>query len=200
MEEIRKIGPQNEPTLVTCERGSANELVAKAIHLEGRVGKPFLVINCSALSRELAGVELFGSVKGAFTGAVDRDGVFTAAKNGPVFLGFGPEVMEVLMASEWPGNVRELRKIVFRGATFVTDGTLRKTQLLDIVQNQRRLFSNQSSSIIDPTLDWRTVRDQVQMVYLEMLMHSVGGDKAKAMEISGMARATLYEKLGKLPE
>jgi transcriptional regulator with GAF, ATPase, and Fis domain len=73
--------------LLTGESGSGKEVIAKSIHYNGnRKNKPFLAINCGALPETLLEAELFGSVRGAFTGALDKQGLFQAAHGGTLFL------------------------------------------------------------------------------------------------------------------
>ncbi|MRR14448.1 AAA family ATPase [archaeon] len=74
--------------LITGPSGTGKELVAKAIHYNGmRAAHPFVIVNCSALAENLLESELFGHVKGAFTGAIkDKTGRFQMADHGTIFL------------------------------------------------------------------------------------------------------------------
>lgn len=85
---IRNAAETEATVLVRGESGSGKELVAKAIHdLSARRHAPFLAINCAALSSSLLDSELFGHVRGAFTGAVkDHSGLFQRAHGGTLFL------------------------------------------------------------------------------------------------------------------
>jgi two-component system response regulator AtoC len=87
-ELIRKVAPTRSAVLVTGETGTGKELVAKAIHrLSPRSGQLFVPLNCAAIPSELLESELFGHVRGAFSGAQsDREGRFGAADGGTLFL------------------------------------------------------------------------------------------------------------------
>tara|TARA_B100001250_G_scaffold396240_1_gene402014 strand:- start:4886 stop:6385 length:1500 start_codon:yes stop_codon:yes gene_type:complete len=75
------------PVLLLGESGTGKELFARAVHsISGRGKKPFEAINCGAIPGDLIGTELFGSVAGGFTGAVDKKGIFELANGGTVFL------------------------------------------------------------------------------------------------------------------
>jgi two-component system, NtrC family, nitrogen regulation response regulator NtrX len=85
---LEKVGPTPARVLITGENGSGKELVARAIHaLSPRASGPFVEVNCAAIPTELIESELFGHVKGSFTGAfADRAGKFEAADGGTLFL------------------------------------------------------------------------------------------------------------------
>lgn len=86
--QIAKIASTNVRVLILGESGTGKELVARAIHeLSPRKSKPFVKVNCAAIPEELIESELFGVVKGAYTGSVaDRDGKFSQAHTGTIFL------------------------------------------------------------------------------------------------------------------
>ncbi|MGV8877446.1 MAG: sigma-54-dependent transcriptional regulator [Sphingobacteriaceae bacterium] len=87
-EYINLVSPTEMSVLIQGESGTGKEYAARAIHKESkRANKPFLAIDCGALSKELAASELFGHVKGSFTGAVsDKKGQFEMASGGTLFL------------------------------------------------------------------------------------------------------------------
>ncbi len=87
-EYVELVGPTSMSVLIQGESGTGKEYVARQIHEHSkRRGKPFVAIDCGALSRELAASELFGHVKGSFTGASnDKPGQFELAHGGTLFL------------------------------------------------------------------------------------------------------------------
>ena len=114
---IRKIGPTRSNALITGESGTGKELVARALHAQGREpGAPFLAINCAAIPHDLLESQLFGHVRGAFTGA-DRDkaGLFVASGRGTVFL---DEIGELPLATQAKLlRVIEAKEVLPVGAT-----------------------------------------------------------------------------------
>jgi DNA-binding NtrC family response regulator len=88
MRTIERIAPSDVSVLITGESGTGKEVVADLIHTLSRRNKgPFIKINCAALPRELIESELFGSVKGAFTGSQgDREGLFRQSEGGTLLL------------------------------------------------------------------------------------------------------------------
>src|SRR5919108_726859 len=140
---LETVAPTSSTILITGETGTGKEVVARAIH-HGSPRRPqrFVALNCSAIPESLQEAELFGHVRGAFTGAIGtRPGRLEQAHKGTLFLdklsadraaaseGRTPaerpaavtvsqEAMRRLMAYHWPGNVRQLENAVERAVAF----------------------------------------------------------------------------------
>jgi len=86
--QVALVAPTSYSVILYGESGTGKEVIAKTIHQNGdRRDKPFIAVDCGTLSKELAGSELFGHVKGAFTGALnDKEGHFEIANGGTIFL------------------------------------------------------------------------------------------------------------------
>jgi len=99
LERVERVGPTEARVLITGENGTGKELVARAIHrLSSRSEENFVEVNCAAIPSELIESELFGHIKGSFTGAVaDRAGKFEQAHRGSLFL---DEVGDMSLAAQ----------------------------------------------------------------------------------------------------
>jgi two-component system response regulator HydG len=86
--QVDVVAPTNYSVILYGESGTGKEVIALTIHQRSnRRSKPFLTVDCGTLSRELAASELFGHIKGSFTGALaDKEGIFEAAEGGTLFL------------------------------------------------------------------------------------------------------------------
>ncbi|MEE9279785.1 MAG: sigma-54 dependent transcriptional regulator, partial [Myxococcota bacterium] len=85
---VRQVAPSKTNLLITGESGTGKDLIARAVHsLSGRRDQPFVAVNCGAIPENLLESELFGHVKGSFTGATrNKQGLFEAAHRGTLFL------------------------------------------------------------------------------------------------------------------
>jgi len=289
---IRRVAPHFQTVLVTGATGTGKELVARALHhLSPRACGPFVVCNCSALVETLLESELFGYVRGSFTGAnQDKAGIFEQANGGTVFLDeigeLSPpaqaKLLRVLQQREvqrvgspqtrtvdvrvigatnrelrsmvaegqfrddlyyrlsmveislprlvdrkedlpllqkyfvekfanqynkpikgitrraqlrlaeysWPGNIRELENVI-GNAAMMTQGNA-----IDVGDLPEPL--GDSAGVKDVVDDCLLSLEQVQNRHVVRVLERVGGNKARAAEILGVSRTTIYEMLSKL--
>jgi len=120
--EIARVAPTRSTVLIIGESGTGKELVARSIHHHSnRSSGPFVAINCGALTETLLEAELFGHVRGSFTGAVaDRKGLWEAAEGGSLFLdevGETSQAMQVKLLRALQEG--EIRRVGATGATRV---------------------------------------------------------------------------------
>jgi len=133
-ETIARVAPTDATVLIGGESGTGKELAARSLHaLSRRARGPFVAVNCGALPPDLLASELFGHVKGAFTGALtDREGLFLAARGGTLFL---DEIGEALPAVQ----VQLLRAIEERRITRVGATTSEEVDVRLIAATNRDL-------------------------------------------------------------
>ncbi|MCE9613150.1 MAG: sigma 54-interacting transcriptional regulator [Lentisphaerae bacterium] len=145
-ELIRELADVNVPVLVEGESGTGKELVAAAIHNEGpRRDKHFVPVNCGALPESLLESELFGHVKGAFTGAIrDKKGRFELADGGTIFL---DEIGDISLAMQ----VKLLR--------VVQEGTFERVGSEQTVKVDVRIISATNKDLTEEILEGRFRED-----------------------------------------
>ena len=121
-DQIRRMAPSRAPVFITGESGTGKELCAEAIHEHAGAGeRPFVAINCSAIPQDLMESEIFGHVRGAFTGATDnRAGAAERADGGTLFLdeiaemelGLQAKLLRFLQSRHHPAGRRQRAEAV----------------------------------------------------------------------------------------
>jgi two-component system response regulator PilR (NtrC family) len=147
---IRKTADSGSTVMITGESGTGKELVAQALHWEsGRRNKPFVSVNCGAVPETLMESELFGHLKGAFTGAVSStEGLFAAADGGTLFL---DEITEIPQTVQ----VKLLRAIQERQIRRVGDTRDIKIDVRLIAASNRELDKAVADGVLREDLFYR---------------------------------------------
>jgi transcriptional regulator with GAF, ATPase, and Fis domain len=146
----RRVAGSNASVLILGETGVGKELIAGAIHrLSHRSGGPFVRVNCGALSESLLESELFGHVRGAFTGAVaNRTGRFEAANGGTVFL-------DEINSTSLTLQVKLLRVLQEREFERVGDTSTLSTDARIVAASNRDLMQEVRAERFREDLYWR---------------------------------------------
>ncbi len=164
---IRKASSTSATVLITGESGSGKELVARAIHYSSaRASAPFVPVNCGGIPESLLESELFGYVKGAFTGAYEsRAGFFQTADGGTIFL---DEIGETSLAMQ----VKLLRVLQDKEVRMVGDSRARKVDVRIIAATNKNLPSLIQSRVFREELYYR-----INVVAIEVPpLRARGGD------------------------
>src|SRR5206468_2916181 len=210
---VDKVADSDATILIQGESGTGKELIAKEIHYRSRRATgPFVSINCGAIPRDLLESNLFGHVKGSFTGAVrDSQGLFQVAEGGTFFL---DEVGEMPLATQVK-LLRALqeREIIPVGGTqpIKIDCRLVAATNADLVMERAMILdeggiispedlpdkirfgeSHRGSLIIDsPTL----TLEELEKEYILKVLNFTRWQKKRTSEILGINASTLYRKL-----
>jgi two-component system, NtrC family, response regulator PilR len=208
-ELIQTIAPQSSRVLITGESGTGKELVARAIHENSmRTKAPFITINCGAFPETLLESELFGYMKGAFTGANDnRAGLFQAADGGTLFMdeigNMSPTMQVKLYRVLQEGKVRPI------GSTEETDVDVRviaatnKDLEKEIAEGRFREDLYYRLSVIPVHLPaLRERREDIPLLarhFLERFRNATG-KKIEGIEPKAMERLEAYDWPGNVRE
>src|SRR5204863_137633 len=171
---IQRLAPHAKVVLIGGETGTGKELAARAFHQAGtRRTRPFVTINCSAVVDTLFESELFGHVRGAFTGAVEsKPGVFEAAQGGTLFL---DEVGELPMSVQ----AKLLRALEYG-----------EVQRVGSPGARARVESRgaESSAGAAPL-------EEIEREHILEVLRQVNGNRMAAAKVLGISRRALYRRL-----
>ena len=191
----RKVAKHRSSVLITGESGTGKELIARLIHQTGsRSDRPFVAVNCAAIPEQLLESELFGHVKGAFTGAVeDRPGLFEEAHSGTLFL---DEIGELPSALQ----VKLLRALQEGEVRAVGDNSARSVDVRVITATSRDLDADVRDGRFRADLFYRVNVVRIQLPPLrerredvpELVKHFIGiCNKRLGLSIQGATPAAM---------
>ena len=201
-----RVADSNISVLIEGESGTGKELVAQYIHEQSpRANQPMMKVNCAALPEELLESELFGHVKGAFTGALrDRQGRFEAADSGTVFL---DEIAEI------PPNVQVKLLRVIQNKEFerVGESVTRKVDVRIIAATNRNLDEALKEGTFRDDLFYRLNAVRIKLtplrdrpedipILLQHFLQKLSKDNAVKVSPSAMKAIRVYRWSGNVRE
>jgi DNA-binding NtrC family response regulator len=205
-EALPRIAGKRQPVLITGETGTGKELVARAIHQRGPdKDRPFVVVDCGALSADLVESEIFGHVSGAFTGAVgDRPGLLASAARGTLFL---DEVGELSL----PLQAKFFRVLQDREFRPLGGDTVRRFEGRVIAATNRDLEAAVRAGSFRPELYFRLCVHSVHVpplrarksdipALIRHFIHKHGGDDVLAIAPDAVQELAAYHWPGNVRE
>jgi two-component system, NtrC family, response regulator AtoC len=205
---IARVSDSPAAVLVTGESGTGKELVARAIHTHGpRVGAPFVAVNCGALTETLLESELFGHVRGSFTGATgNKRGIFEQAGEGTVFLdevsetspGLQVKLLRVLQEREVvPVGGTEVIKVRAR-VIAASNGDLEKLSTAGAFRRDLLYRLNVIQLHLPPL---RERRDDIPLLVAHFILkHSLEGQAPATIDEEAMSALSAYSWPGNVRE
>ncbi len=188
LSEAKKVAASDSAVLITGENGTGKEVLAKYIYKSStRAFQPFVVINCAAISEQLLESELFGHVRGAFTGAVkDKKGYFEIADNGTIFL---DEIGEISPQIQ----VKLLRVLQEKEFSRVGDTKIQTTNVRVIAATNKNLVNQIEDGLFREDLYYRlnvfefhlpTLGDRPEdiMYYFDIFTASISAKNGKTVK------------------
>jgi len=203
---LPRIAGKRQPVLITGETGTGKELVARAIHDQGPdKDRPFVAVDCGALSADIIESELFGHVRGAFTGAIgDRPGLLASAVRGTLFL---DEVCELPL----PLQAKFFRVLQDREFRPLGGDTVRKFEGRVIAATNRDLDAAVRAGSFRPELYFRLCVHPVHVpplrarkgdipALIRHFIHKHGGDEVLAIAPNAVKELAAYGWPGNVRE
>src|SRR5437870_1355483 len=191
---VERVAPTDATLLVQGESGTGKEVIAKAVHhASPRAARPFVAVNCGAVPETLLESELFGYMRGAFTGAaVSKLGLFEEADGGTLFLdeiAEMPAALQVkLLRALQSGEVRRLENAIERAAILARRDTIEPDDLPPHVSAGLQLGPS-------PQLPRQTTLAEAERVHILQTLERFGRNHSSAAEALGIGRTTLWRKL-----